>query len=560
MRLRRVLAIAERDLRIEFSGRRGVLLPVVVALMLLPVAVVPRPPPTPPNQKKILVHGDVPPEVAALPNLVRNVGPPRITMYPPSPPEEPGWRVEGPLLPKALTQALDSMDTKIKVVNLETPPWTLPERSLLLALLSASMLTGALAQSIPGERASRTLEPLRTASVSELEIVVGKWLAWTAFAGGMAMLAALVTVVLGYQSAGPWLAAMPWIAAATAAGGLWLVRRANDVVAGATVALRTQPLLLAVLGLAAWVLGWSNPLLGAAVPLGGALIAAGNLWEGWAPVLLAILSTAVACAACLVATARDLGEREENPVHRGWGAAVAMGGVAASTWWLAILGPMVWALGGASERTEMIPRVSGPTAGMFAMLCMVVALAVRDAKPFEAIGLVRASRFAWVAALAVGVVLPLLASTTDLWPMPSSALWADSRTRLLGAVAPQMGGPALLVGVIAAQELLLRGWMRRAGGDLLAAIAAVVVLAPLDPVRGALEAGLMGGLVVASGGAVLPAILARVVGAALSNVLQGVPAWAGVAAALGAGAGLWWSGARAASRHGATTAPSEPHR
>ncbi len=541
MRLRRVLAIAERDLRIEFSGRRGGMLPIVVALMLLPVAVIPRPPPSPPNQKKIMVHGDVPPEVAALPNLVRNVGPPRITMFPPSPPEEPGWRVEGPLLPKALTNALDSMDTKIKVVNLESPPWTLPERSLLLGLLSASMLTGALAQSIPGERASRTLEPLRTASVSPLEIVVGKWLAWTAFAGGMAMLAGLVTVLLGYQSPGPWLVAMPWVAAATAAGGLWLVRRANDVVAGATVALRTQPLLLAVLALAAWVLGWVHPLLGAAVPLGGALMAAGNLWEGWAPVLLAILSTALACAACLVATARDLGEREQIHVRRGWGAAVAMGGVAAVTWWLAILGPMVWALGGASERTELIPKVSGPTAGMFAMICMVVALAVRNSKPFESVGLVRASRFAWVAALAVGLVLPLLASATDLWPMPASPLWVDTRTRLIGAVTPQMGSPALLVGVIAAQELLLRGWMRRAGGGLLAAAASVLVLAPLDPVRGLLEAGLLGALVVASGGAVLPAILARVVGSAMSHVVPGTPAWLGVAAALIVGAGLWWA-------------------
>ena len=45
------------------------------------------------------------------------------------------------------------------------------------------------------------------------------------FAGGMALLAGLVTVLLGYQSPGPWLAAMPWVAAATAAGGLWLVRR-----------------------------------------------------------------------------------------------------------------------------------------------------------------------------------------------------------------------------------------------------------------------------------------------------------------------------------------------
>lgn len=535
MRARRILAIAERDLRIEFSGRQGGLLPLVVGLMLLPLAIAPH---LAPRQQKIYVYGEVPPEVAKLPNLVRDEGPRRITLYPPSPPAEPGWRVEGSTLPTALTDALDRMDPVIKVVTIEAQKLELPNRSLLLSLVSASTLTGALAQSIPGERASRTLETLRTASVSAAEIVVGKWLAWTVFAGGMATLAGVIAVLLGRQEAGPWLLALPWVAAGTAAGGLWLVRSANDVVGGATVALRTQPAALAAVALSAWALGRVHPLLGASVPLGGALMAAGTLWEGWAPVAVSILSTALACAALLAVTARDLGESEQNHLHRDWGAALAMTAVAASAWWVAVLSPMVWAMGGAAERTALIPRVSGPFGGMLAMTCMVVALAARHPTPVQSIGLVKAPRYAWGAAVAVGLTLPLLASASDLWPRPASSMWIDARERLMSASTPQMASPLILLGVVAAQELLFRGWIRRAGGGVLAAVASWLVLAPLDPVRGALESALMGALVVASGGAILPAILARSVAAAAANVLPGAPAWLGIALAVVGAVGL----------------------
>lgn len=522
------------------------MLPIVVGLMLLPLAVAPQPPPLFAHEDKIYVYGDVPPEVAALPGLVRNEGPKRIRIHAPAPPAEPAWLVEGSSLPAVLTDALDRMDKQVRVVTLEAHTLTLPNRSLLLGLVSASTLTGALAQSIPGERASRTLETLRTASVTAAEIVFGKWLAWTAFAGGMATLAGVVAVLLGHQDAGPWLLALPWVAAGTAAGGLWLVRRANDVVSGATVALRTQPAAMAAVAMAAWGLGRVHPLLGACVPLGGALMAAGSMWEGWAPVLVAILSTAAACAALLTATARDLAENDQNHLHRGVGMALAMTAGAACVWWVAILSPMVWALGGATERAAFLPTVSGQIGGTLALTCIVVALAARHPQPVESVGLVRAPRFAWGAAAAVGLTLPLLASASELWPLPSSAIWIEARTRLIGAATPQVASPLVFLCLIAAQELLFRGWIRRAGGGVLAGLAAWLVLAPLDPVRGALEAMLMGALVVASGGAVLPAILARSIGALASQVMPVAPAWLALSLAV---VGAVWLVRVGRSRH-----------
>lgn len=543
MRARRILAVAERDLRIEFSGRQGAILPLVVGLVLLPLAAAPHPAQLIPKVDKVYVRGPLPPEVAALPEVVAGDGPNATTLLPPSA-GEPAWRVEGAVIPAALSAALNSMDRKIQVVTVTRPKLALPNRSFLLSLVAASTLTGALAQSIPGERASRTLETLRTASVSAGEIVVGKWLAWTGFAGGAAIVAGAIAVALGRQSLGPWVLALPWVAAGTAAGGLYLVRRANDVVGGATIALRTQPAALAFVALAAWTLGRVHPLLGASVPLGGALMAAGSLWEGWAPVLVSIASTAAACAALLAATARDLAEVERNELNRDRSAAVLMTGVAAVSWWVAVLGSMVWAIGGAVERTELIPLSAGPIGGMLALVCMGFALAARHPRPLESVGLVRAPAAAWAAAIAVGLGLPLLAPTTRLWSDPASATWVDARLRLIASVTPVHAGGAMVLATIAAQELLLRGWIRRAGGDAVALLASVLVLAPLDPVRGALEAAVMGALVLASGGAVLPAIAARLLAAGVGQGMPSTSPWVGVVAGLAGVAALLWTARR----------------
>ena len=93
--------------------------------------------------------------------------------------------------------------------------------------------------------------------------------------------------------------------------------------------------------------------------------------------------------------------------------------------------------------------------------------------------------------------------------LPSLALAAGGR--LEAAVQP--AHVAVMLVAVLGQELVFRGWLQRVVGPAGAAIAFVLVITPLDPVRGVLFAILLHGLVVLSRGSVAPAVLARWVAA-----------------------------------------------
>ena len=181
-------------------------------------------------------------------------------------------------------------------------------------------MTGAIAESpLPGERSRKTLKTLPSASITRLELILGKWLAWASFGAGAALAAAAVAILLGRSEPGFWLLPLPTVAMATVALGLFLVHRSEDVVSGATVSLRILPAVLTCSGLLAWLIGNERPLVGAMVPIGGALIAAGDTWDGIAAPLIATASLLGLTAALLIYTAGHLEQLLplEQPLMRG---------------------------------------------------------------------------------------------------------------------------------------------------------------------------------------------------------------------------------------------------
>ena len=163
----------------------------------------------------------------------------------------------------------------------------MPNRSILFALVAASVLTGAIAKSSLGERTNRTLQALLTAAITRMELVTGKWLAWAAYGATAASFATLLSLCVGTTVPGWWVLPLPLVPATTVALGLFMVRHATDRVSGATISLRMLPAVLSILAITAYFIGDYAPLLGAAVPLGGALITIGQVWPGpgqpWSP-------------------------------------------------------------------------------------------------------------------------------------------------------------------------------------------------------------------------------------------------------------------------------------
>jgi ABC-type Na+ efflux pump permease subunit len=164
---------------------------------------------------------------------------------------------------------------------------------LLLALLSLSLLTGPLTESLAGERSRKTLLSLLTASISRGELALGKWLAWAGVSSVMTLAVALSGRVTGAMPLGLWCLGLPLASGMAAALGLWLGRDAEDEVDGAARTLRALPVIALGLFGAAYGLNMVSPGLGAVVPLGGALLLAGGLLTGVTPVIGAVLGTAI---------------------------------------------------------------------------------------------------------------------------------------------------------------------------------------------------------------------------------------------------------------------------
>jgi len=469
-RVRVILAIAQRDLRSELSGRQGIGLPLIALALLLPASLV-RVPGA--DSAGLGVQGAVPAAVLQIPDV------------------RPGHRgtgfleVEGVIqvydysIPEPIRAALDGEHPVVKVEAVR-PPMRVPRRSLFFALISASTLTGAVSASIGGERSRNTLQALLSAAVSRAEIVLGKWVAWTGFGSLGGLLATVVAVVAGRQELGPWVLAVPAVPALTVALGLWLVRRTEDVIAGTSVSLRVLPAVLGVSGLLAWVLSEMHWLLGAAVPLGGALLAAGDLWDGaWLPTAVAILSAIATTAVLLAGTARDLDQHapfrpssDIRPVR-----AVTDGALALGAWWCVVPGPTLWGWAGNPAMTEVLHVERGLLAGSALFVTLAGMGIIRTTHPSERPDFMGFSPgTALLTGLAAGAGLALAPG------LPIAHPWvAMAAGRLHTGLVPPA---AVALPVILAQELWFRGWMQRRAGWLPAAFAFALVMAPFDPVAG----------------------------------------------------------------------------
>ena len=301
MRFRRILAVLKRDLAFELRGKRGLVLPIIAAALLIPVSTIDFGNSTQ-TVREITVSGDVPNEVLSLSHTtVVPAGRIHFRKL------EDTLLVEATSIHPTIRKVLDKNTPSVTISALETPPIRLPGRTLLFALISASILTAAVSSSVAGERSRGTMETLLSSTLSRAEIVVGKWLAWSGFGAFTALSAALLATAFGRIEPGPWLVALPFVPAVAVAIGLYLVRRDARLVAGATVSLRVIPAVLSVTGVISWVLGFMvSPVVGAAIPVGGVLVAAGGVWHATTPIIVALFSTTLATIALLKWSTEDL--------------------------------------------------------------------------------------------------------------------------------------------------------------------------------------------------------------------------------------------------------------
>lgn len=527
----RVVAIARRDLVRELGGTRGLLFWAVTLLLLIPSATVridlPDPKTAPP--RAVWVSGEVPEAVLALPHVHKR--------------DRHGFlafksEADGTLvvrtqeLDRVVRSALDG-DTPELAISLPLPEPAIPGRTILFALISASVLTGAVSESIGGERSQRTLQALLSASVTRDEVVLGKWLAWAGYGALAGLGAALLALALGRVELGWWLLPMPTVAGGTVALAMYLSRHATDVVGGAAVSLRYLPAVLAGTGLLAWFISDDYLLLAAALPIGGALIAAGDTWGDPLTAVIATLSTLGFSAAAIAVTARSL-ERPAPPPYTLVELAKEAGFVAffaAISWWTPLAAPLLWGAAGNPIITDNLPRWPGVLAGAAGLLVITGIRAGRVLDPLRELSVARAPAVAWVAAIATGAALALIPEVSALVPMPEAQLLADARLRISAGLQPTWAGPLTLLTTILGQELLFRGWLQRLVGPVIATLAFVLVTGPLDPLYTLLVGGSLAALTAFAGGSILPALGARLVWALAALVLP--PVAAGPALALG---------------------------
>lgn len=537
LRARPVIAVAWRDLRQELKGRQGLFVPGVLVALLLPTSLYDRPEPV---QANMPVTGDVPEAVLAIDHVVvRSKG--RSLRFEQV---DDRIRITGPALPGPIREVLDQElpEGAVRIVD-EAPTQQQPHRGLFLALIAASSLTGPVASSIGTERSRHTLTALLTAAITRLEIVVGKWLAWAGFGVASTLAFAGVALARDVIEPGTWLLALAAVPASLVALGLYVVRRASDVVGATATALRLQPAALMVTALGAFTLGELHPLLGAAVPIGGALIAAGDVWVGEvvrAP-LVATASSLLFTAGLLALTARDLDESPRPaPLDGGWTGAVLAAAGAAVALWTPLVGPELWRQAGNPGLTEALSPTAGALGAASALIGWTLLRAGNHTTAWSSfLDVQRPPPTAWAHAVVGGLLLGLASQAFGGFADPGTlqgALAHRLDLALLPAGLPLGGALALLV----AEELFFRGVLPKQLGAGPASAAWAVVKAPLDPF-GALVGGVTLGAVSARGG-LLASLLARLVALGAALVLPTLPLAGAVglglvAVALGAATG-----------------------
>ncbi|HYC53505.1 MAG TPA: ABC transporter permease subunit, partial [Candidatus Binatia bacterium] len=493
----RLLAVARYELRSHNAGSQGRRFLLLALVLLLPAGLIPSPlasvgtagrreTPVPVLDKPVAVRGVVP-------DLLRQ----HLTVSPAGEAEivgESPVRVRAPDVPDDLRAALNTLPGKPRVeVRRYRPPVRLPGRSILIAILAISLLTGPLAEALPGERARRTLEVLLSAGISRAELVGGKWLTWTAWASVTAYAAAATSIVSGVQPAGLWLLGLPLFIGAAVALGMWLVRLVDDVVGGAAAPMRVLPAAASLMAGVAWSFHSISPALSAAVPLGGPLLVAADMLDRPIDVAAAAAGTALFTSWLLVRTGADLDRFDAAGGVRRHGA-IGLASVATILWWLAVAGPAVWILAGNAQATAALPR--SYLAGGAALLgCALLACAREGRLPWTAL---TARAAAWSAAigllLGMSGPLALRIAAPPAWAQPLAE-------RLLSAAVPDLSSaPIAGLVAIAGQTWLFRFVLAPRSGWVVACVLWAVAVSPFDPLS-ALPASIALGLLAKAHGA-----------------------------------------------------------
>jgi len=497
-RPQRVIALTRRELQQDLKGRRWLSVPALLVLLLLPASVIPSARPT--FNRTLLVHGDVPAEILAI-DGVEVFDKHTSLRFDASDPDQ--LRITGPRLPSAAREALDRARPEATVrIERRLPPSQLPRRGLFLSLLAASGLTASIASSIGTERSRRTLGTLLAASITPLEIVLGKLVAW----GGMATLSTVVftavALLRGVLDPGWWMLPVAVTPSATVALGLWSVRHAPDVVSATTTALRVMPVIAMVAGICAAALGVTDPLLGAMVPLGGAICTAGEMWtlEPARDALVATASTLLATVAVVLHTAHTLREQPSPPPPGvGWTAVPMPAGLLVLTGFCTMVAPALWGLAGNPRVTEGVTPEMGTWALTTTLLATAAALALRhaDGRPF--VDRRMPGLKGWLGAAVGAAALVAAAPALGLVAEGSSFVGVVASAFHTGFV-PLVAWPAALA-LILSEELLFRGIIAPRMGHGPSAAAWALAKAPLDPVA-ALISGIAVGTVGRVGGMV----------------------------------------------------------
>jgi hypothetical protein len=450
-----------------------------------------------------------------------------------------GILVEGSDIDLDVRRALDGNQPTLKMVDMSTTP-KVPSRSIFFALISASILTGVIAESLPGERSRKTLKTLLAASITRFELILGKWGAWSLFGAGSALMAAAVAITLGRMEPGLWLLPLPTVAMATVALGLFLVHRAEDVVSGATVSLRILPAVLTCSGLLAWLIGNEQPLWAALIPIGGALVASGDTWSGVGPPLIASLSSLGLTTGLLLYTAGHL--EQLLPIERPLLKRAALTAITAALtsfcWWTPVIGPLLWASGGNPQLTRDLAVEPGVYAGAMGIGLLVLLEAGRSRDIRADFQLKLPESRHWIAGLAVGLIIAICAPAGGLMPLPEHPLFASAQLRMAAALNPAWCGLGIFSFAVLAQELLYRGWLQTRVGALLATLLYAAVLLPLNPLRGLPVAALLAVLTTTSG-SVFPAVLARFVWGYAALIVAPIGGWLALGISLVAPLFLW---------------------
>lgn len=493
MRPRRVLAVAWRDLRRVGAGRSGWRLLLLAAGLLGPAAVIPVPERAP---ARVAVAGEIPealsehlvPDAGSAVRLSREAG---------------RLHVEAPRIRRPLRAALDTLPGP--TVHLGRPhpeasrpgsphgPWGgFRGRGVFVVLLALSLLTGPLAEALAGEREAGTWSTLRVTGLTLWEIVAGKWLAWSAAASVVALLATTGGLLSGAQPLFAGLLALPAVLGLAVGLGLWLTRHAADLVGGTTAPMRVLPPVAILLMGLAWGLARVDPALAGLVPLGGALLAAAGVDLGAGGLILAVLTSLGATLLLLQTTARAI----ERPVVLPPGLDTPRLLLAlALAWWVPVVGPAAWELAGAAEVGH------SDAAGLLAGSALILWLALsRDgawlSRPRANGGgvasgsTVRAVLQVLAGAGLVGLGLFTSARTglPVAWLEPGAWTVVLERSGLGGPAGTPVAGLPVLLTVVLAQELVFRGWLQQRLGALSAGAAWVVICSVHDPLGGLVTA------------------------------------------------------------------------